>query len=67
MAKLLSQVSFEVSTRVRFVRNEPDEKHEIKKQTTKKDALRPKSECLADSTEQVSPSDSADPKESSES
>ena len=31
MAKLLSQLSFEVSTRVRFVRNDPDEKPKKKR------------------------------------
>jgi hypothetical protein len=57
MARLLSQVSFEVSTRVRFVRNEPEGKQESKKQPTKKDLCPTQSDCHSNQTEQT---DSAD-------
>jgi hypothetical protein len=67
MAKLLSQVSFEVSTRVRFVRNDPDEKQETKKQTSKKDVPGSHAECLPTSTDTTERNDPTEADGSSES
>jgi hypothetical protein len=48
MAKLLSQLSFEVSTRVRFVRNEPDVKNTQKNEPVKSPQVQSSSDSIAD-------------------
>lgn len=55
MAKLLSQLSFEVSTRVRFVRNEPDEKQKKPCEEKSVEAASPGSPT--ESTDSVAPAD----------
>lgn len=61
MAKLLSQLSFEVSTRVRFVRNEPDEKPK-KKGAGKTDVSKPSKEPT-EPTELTEPTEPTEPTE----